>query len=155
MDGDVARDGHRFANAQWGYIVKKQSTAWGRFVDKHVDDGIELPRTARVAVSHFPEESAPEFPPFYKVSRLLRGPSSTAVDDSFVPIITMGRYGTILKKARPSDDAFIAMFDSAKTIIRLALQDLGPICIPTTKMTVPGTFSSFPRKSLALGEYFR
>ena len=24
MEGNVARDGHRFANAQWGYIVRKQ-----------------------------------------------------------------------------------------------------------------------------------
>jgi len=149
MDGNVARDGHRFANAQWGYIVKKQSTAWGRFVDKHVHDGVDVPRTARVTVSAFPEEQAAEFPPFYTVkklqsTRLIRGPSTRVVDSSFVPVITMGRYGTILKKARPSDDAFVAMFDSAQTIIRCALQDLGPICIPKTKMTVPGMLWPLP-----------
>ncbi len=145
MDGNVARDGHRFANAQWGYIVKKQSTAWGRFVDKHVHDGIDVPRVARVTVSAFPEESAAEFPPFYTIrklqnNRLVRGPSSNAIDNTYVPVLTMGRYGTILKKARPSDDAFVAMFESAQTIIRCALQDLGPICVPKTKMTVPGTY---------------
>jgi phosphatidylserine/phosphatidylglycerophosphate/cardiolipin synthase-like enzyme len=30
------------------------------------------------------------------------------------------------------------MLGSAKQIIRLAVQDLGPICIPSTKITVPG-----------------
>ena len=145
MDGNVARDGHRFANAQWGYIVKKQSTSWGRFVDKHVNDSLDVPRVARVTISAFPEESAAEFPPFYTVkkiesTRLSRGPIVNAFDESYVPVITMGRYGTILKEARPSDDAFIAMFNSAKTIIRCALQDIGPICVPKTKMTVPGTF---------------
>lgn len=42
MEGSgVTRDAHRYANAQWGYIVKKQSTAWGRFVDKNVTDAID------------------------------------------------------------------------------------------------------------------
>jgi hypothetical protein len=145
MEGNVARDGHRFANAQWGYIVKKQSTAWGRFVDRSIPDALDVPRTARVTVSAFPESSAAEFPPFYTIkklesSRLLRGRSKKSeINNALVPVITMGRYGTILKKARPSDDAFVAMFDSAQTIIRCALQDIGPICIPKTKMTVPGT----------------
>ena len=55
-----------------------------------------------------------------------------------VPMISMGRYGTILRYARPSDDAFLAMLGSAKKIIRLALQDLGPVCIPGTKLPLPG-----------------
>lgn len=146
MEGNVARDGHRYANAQWAYIVKKQSTAWGRFVDKRIPDGLDVPRKARVTISEFPEGTSAEFPPLYnpkntrlQETRMLRGPNSPRVnDESFVPVITMGRYGTILKNARPSDDAFIAMFDSAKTIIRCALQDMGPICVPKTKMTIPG-----------------
>lgn len=150
MDGNVALDAHRYANAQWGYIVKKQSTAWGKFVDRHVSDSLDVPRVARVTVSEWPESSAAEFPPFYTIKklrsgRLSRGPSGfktdPEIDDFFVPVITLGRYGTILKKARPSDDAFVAMFDSAQTIIRCALQDLGPICVPKTKMTVPGTYT--------------
>lgn len=154
MEGNVARDGHRYANAQWAYIVKKQSTAWGRFVDRNISDSLDVPRTARVTVSEFPEGSAAEFPPLYnpkntmiQESRMVRGPSARRANDkAFVPVITMGRYGTILKKARPSDDAFVAMFDSAKTVIRCALQDLGPICVPKTKMTLPGTCE--PRSSI-------
>lgn len=69
---------------------------------------------------------------------MLRGPSvRRSIDNDFVPVITMGRYGTILKTARPSDDAFVAMFNASKTIIRCALQDIGPPCIPHTKLTLP------------------
>jgi len=55
-----------------------------------------------------------------------------------IPIITMGRYGCITKKDRPSDDAFLAMLGSAQNIIHLALQDLGPVCIPGFKIGLPG-----------------
>ena len=154
MEGNVARDAHRYANAQWGYITKKQNTAWGRFVDRRIPDSMDVPRTARVTVSAFPEATAAEFPPFYTAlkhkklpsSAKQRGPSSRTVDPGFVPVITMGRYGVVLKNARPSDDAFVAMFNSAQTIIRCALQDVGPPCIPTTKMTLPGTV--WPEKYL-------
>lgn len=144
MEGGPARDAHYYANAQWGYIVKKQSTAWGRFVDKNIPDAWDVPRMARVTVSEFPEtldSKAAEFPPAYrgKKLRLLggRGPG-VAKDEAFVPVISMGRYGAIVKKARPSDDAFVAMLDSAETVIRFSLQDLGPVCLPGTKMALPG-----------------
>jgi len=150
MNGNVARDGHQFANAQWAYIVKKQNTSWGKFVDKRISDGVDVPRKARVSVSAFPESTAAEFPPFYSAkrnpkpqsSRLLRGPSIHGTNDlanTPVPVITLGRYGALLKNARPSDDAFVAMFDSAQTFIRCALQDIGPMCVPKTKIPVPGT----------------
>lgn len=50
-----------------------------------------------------------------------------------VTMITMGRYGTLLHTDRPSDDAFIAMIDSSQTIIRMALQDLGPVSTHCSK----------------------
>lgn len=55
-------------------------------------------------------------------------------------MITMGRYGDMIKNARPSDEAFVAMFDSAEKVIHMALQDLGPITIPQVPgpQTVPG-----------------
>lgn len=136
MEGGVAKDAHRFANAQWGYIVKKQSTAWGRFVDKRLPDALEVPRRARVTVSDYPEGSASEFPPYYKEKKRLLG--RRALDPKYVPVLTIGRYGVILKKARPSDDAIVAMIDAAQTIIRLSLQDLGPVVLPGTKRALPG-----------------
>jgi hypothetical protein len=60
MEGGVAKDAHRFANSQWGYVVKKQATAWGRFVDKNLPDAVDVPRRARVTVSDFPQGSAAE-----------------------------------------------------------------------------------------------
>jgi len=145
MEGNVARDAHRFANAQWGYILKKQNTLWGRFVDRRVHDAIEVPRLARVNVSAFPEATSADFPPFYSTKKqstekMLRLPRALSISssDALVRVITLGRYGSMLKKARPSDDAFVAMFDSAQTIIRCALQDIGPICIPKTKIALPG-----------------
>ena len=153
LEGGCARDAHLFANAQWGYVVKKQSTAWGRFVDKRLNDAIEVPRRARVTVSDYPEEDAAEFPPYYNKKKQLmmrRGPQPQ-FDPAYVPIITMGRYGKLVKKARPSDDAFVAMIESAQTIIRFALQDLGPVALPGTKRALPGL--EWPKRYLrAMGK---
>jgi hypothetical protein len=140
LEGGVAKDAHQFANGQWGYILKKQNTAWGRFVDRNLPDAFDVPRRARVTVSDFPDDQA-DFPPYYKAKKaftqLRRGPQPH-MDPDFVPMITMGRYGTLLKKARPSDDAFEAMFLSAQRVIRLSLQDLGPVALPGTKSALPG-----------------
>ena len=140
MEGGVARDAHRFANAQWGYIVKKQSTAWGRFVDKNITDAFDVPRRARVTVSEYPPSSAAEFPPFYKERKAIqrRGGRIRDRDPDYVPVITMGRYGKLLKKARPSDDGIVAMLGAAQSSLRLALQDLGPVNVPNTKKALPG-----------------
>jgi hypothetical protein len=139
MEGGVARDAHYFANAQWGYVVKKQSTTWGRFVDKHIPDGLDVPRRARVTVSEFPYTETAEFPPYYKAKRQVLSRINVMVSDpDLVPVITMGRYGQLLKKARPSDDAFVAMLESAQHIVRLSLQDLGPVKLPGTNRALPG-----------------
>jgi hypothetical protein len=141
MEGGVARDAHYYANAQWGYVVKKQSTGWGKFVDQNIPDGWEVPRRARVTVSDYPEKTTAEFAPYYKEKRkqLMRGQKPAFVKDpDYVPVITLGRYGTLLKKARPSDDAFVAMILSAQHIIRMSLQDLGPVQLPGTSRALPG-----------------
>ncbi|CAB9510902.1 Inherit from NOG: PLDc [Seminavis robusta] len=158
MEGGVARDAHRFANAQWGYVVKKQSTAWGRFVDKNVGDYMEVPRRARVTVSDFPETNAAEFPPYYKERKQImrRSVDNRMRDPDYVPCITMGRYGALLKKARPSDDGIEAMLKAAKVVIRMAIQDLGPVPLPGTKQALPGL--SWPHvylKALALAIWER
>merc|ERR1719453_2852289 len=49
-------------------------------------------------------------------------------------MISMGRYGCMESHARASDDAIVAMFNSAKSTICMALQDLGPI----TLIGIPG-----------------
>ena len=100
-------------------------------------DGMPLLAKTRVTVSEYPKGLATEFPPMYK-KRLVPEIEADPEVEEDVPMLTMGRYGTVLSYYRPSDDAFLAMFDSAQTIIRLALQDLGPVRIPNTNLTVPG-----------------
>merc|ERR1711935_1249166 len=62
-----------------------------------------------------------------------------------VPLITLGRLGAlmsatnpVLYKNRPSDDAFVAMIDSTKEIMKFTVQDIGPVCFPGTKFALPG-----------------
>lgn len=63
---------------------------------------------------------ASEFPPIYNAEKIPKydKPSGS------VPTLSLGRYGRLTFKSRPSDDAFIAMFGSAKKIIRMSLQDV-------------------------------
>jgi phosphatidylserine/phosphatidylglycerophosphate/cardiolipin synthase-like enzyme len=143
LQGKVASDGHIFANEQWSFIENKQSTIGGACID-HLPDCLMVPVPTRVTVSEFPKDKAPIFPPKYKKSLL---PKRVRADDD-VPMISIGRYGAILQKDRPSDDAIWAMLGSAQTIIRLAIQDIGPVCIPTTKIPLPGC--NWPKETLSV-----
>lgn len=134
MEGEVAHDGHIFANRQWDFVESKQETFWGTIGSK-LPDYMPQVGKVRVTVSEWPEGGATEHPPMY--TRHKFEALAEPIEDS-IPIITMGRYGALMEKDRPSDDAFIAMLGSAQTIIRLALQDLGPVCIPGTKIALPG-----------------
>lgn len=49
---------------------------------------------------------------------------------------------------QPSDDAILAMLGAARQSIRLVIQDLGPVCIPGTKITLPG--STWPHEYLSV-----
>jgi len=132
--GRVAFDGHRYANAQWAFIEKEQSTLIGQVISK-LPDNLPMVMQTRVTISEWPE-SADEFPPQFNKEDMPKHPKP----EGHIPIISMGRYGCMLPKARPSDEAFVAMFDSAKTVIRMALQDLGPITLPGVPgpVAVPG-----------------
>jgi phosphatidylserine/phosphatidylglycerophosphate/cardiolipin synthase-like enzyme len=133
LQGRVAHDGHQFANDQWAFIESMQNTCCGEMVDK-MPDSLPLVAKTRVTVTEFPRGQTTEFPPSYKKRFVPK--REIPADD--IPIITMGRYGSMLRYYRPSDDAFVAMFDAAEKVIRLALQDLGPVRIPKTSITVPG-----------------
>jgi phosphatidylserine/phosphatidylglycerophosphate/cardiolipin synthase-like enzyme len=147
LEGRCTHDGHLYANAQWAYIQRKQNSIVGAMVNK-LPDGLPLVLKSRVTISEFPHKIATVFAPMYYKSLVPRCPRDS---NDEVPIITMGRYGKLLRRKKPSDDAIIAMILSAKTMIRMALQDLGPVCIPGTKITVPG--SVWPKAYLnALGK---
>jgi len=135
LEGRVTHDGHLFANKQWEFVEDQQSGIVGRAVSQ-LPDNVPTPLQIRVTVSEWPEGEAEEFPPIYRKSRVPHvGPVY-----GHVPIITMGRYGALLRSSRPSDDAIVAMLDSAETIIHMALQDLGPITLPGLPgpIAVPG-----------------
>lgn len=147
LEGAVAHDGHLYANRQWNFVESRQETFWGS-VGSMMPDSMPQVAKVRVTVSEWPSGVASEYPPSYrrKIVKCL----AEQVDD-VIPIITMGRYGCLNHMNRPSDDAFLAMIDSAQTIIHLALQDLGPVCIPSSKKALPGT--GWPHKYLsALGK---
>jgi hypothetical protein len=142
LEGRCAYDGHLYANDQWRFIKLMQRTPCGYCINK-MPDNMETLTRSRVTVSEFPHGVAPVFPPKYIAASVPKVESGA----NDVPIITMGRYGKLLPFSRPSDDAFIAMLLSATKTIRLALQDLGPVCIPGTKMPLPGV--GWPKKTLA------
>jgi len=58
--------------------------------------------------------------------------------EGLVPCISIGRSGKLLSISRPADNAILAMINSAKKNIRMSLQDLGPICVPGTKIPLVG-----------------
>ncbi|CAB9512656.1 Inherit from NOG: PLDc [Seminavis robusta] len=133
LEGKVAHAAHLFANDHWKYIEAKQRHFIGKIVDL-MPDSLPMVLKARVTVSEYPDDEAGEFPPKYK-KRLV--PRYTRLPDS-VPLISVGRRGQLHTKDNSSDDAFVAMIESANTILRLGLQDLGPVCIPKTKLALPG-----------------
>lgn len=141
LEGKIASDAHKFANEQWSYIKKKQGTFVGQIAEK-IPDGLPLLSKNRIIVSEFPIGKATEFPPQYHKDSI---PNYEAVEGIVPvisvgrsPVLSLGRTGTFVRKARPADGAFIAMIDSAERIIRMSLQDLGPVCIPDTKVALPG-----------------
>jgi len=134
LDGPVAQDGHLFANRQWDFIESRQESFWGSIGDRMPDHMPQVSKV-RVTISEWPKGEASEHAPDYRKKFVKR--LAEPVEDA-VPIITMGRFGALTDKDRPSDDAFLAMLNSAQTVIRLALQDLGPVCLPGTKIALPG-----------------
>jgi len=136
--GKVAQDGHLYANAQWKFVEAEQKTLTGKIVAM-LPDGLPMVLPVRVSVSEWPE-GTDEFPPQYTKSLCPKHPQ----EEGHVAMITMGRYGDMIRNARPSDEAFVAMFDSAKTVIHMALQDLGPITLPGVPGPVPVPGCTWP-----------
>jgi len=147
-EGDVAHDGHVFANKMWEYIEKTQDTLLGR-IEAQLPDWLPLAQTFRVSVSAFPEDEIGEYPPMYE-HETIRFSRRRMRRMKYIPMITMGRYGRLHQwggiwgnKANPSDSAITTAFSSAKKIIRMSLQDLGPLCLPfqfgsETPTSIPG-----------------
>eukprot|EP00929_Paragymnodinium_shiwhaense_P107584 TRINITY_DN7376_c0_g3_i1.p1 TRINITY_DN7376_c0_g3~~TRINITY_DN7376_c0_g3_i1.p1 ORF type:complete len:562 (+),score=97.37 TRINITY_DN7376_c0_g3_i1:136-1821(+) len=133
VEGKVAHDGHLYANEQWRFIEQQRTTFLGKIIAA-LPDRVPTILQTRVTVAEWGLD-ADEFPPAYSkdlVPTYERQPGE-------VPILSMGRFGS-LSAPHPSDDAIVAMFDAAQSSIRMALQDLGPICLPGLPgpIAVPG-----------------
>jgi len=133
MEGDVAHDAHLFANEQWKFIEEKQATWIGQMLE-NMPDFLPLASKTRVIISEYPKDTATEFAPYYDRSLV----SEHSTPEGSVPVISIGRQGTLTDTDRPADDAIIAMIESSKTIIKMSLQDVGPITLPG-KIPLPGT----------------
>jgi phosphatidylserine/phosphatidylglycerophosphate/cardiolipin synthase-like enzyme len=132
LRGQVAHSAHLFANDHWQFIRNKQERLIGRIVDV-LPDTMPLVLKVRQSVVEFPDNEAGEFPPAYKKRFMpkYRVPNS-------VPMIACGRRGQLFDADKAADDAFVAMILSARKVLRLGLQDIGPVCIPSTKIALPG-----------------
>eukprot|EP00578_Thalassiosira_sp_NH16_P001253 CAMPEP_0181131218 /NCGR_PEP_ID=MMETSP1071-20121207/30305_1 /TAXON_ID=35127 /ORGANISM="Thalassiosira sp., Strain NH16" /LENGTH=715 /DNA_ID=CAMNT_0023217391 /DNA_START=318 /DNA_END=2465 /DNA_ORIENTATION=- len=149
MEGRVAIDGHHFADQQWKFIKDQQSTWLGFIVDK-LPDNLPLVNRTRVTVSQWPEDDASVFPPQFTEKNLVNAhpqPPLGTVAANDIPLISIGRQGSMESGGRPSDDAILAMINSSRSIIRLIIQDLGPLMIPGTNKAIPGL--TWPKEYLA------
>jgi len=132
MEGKITHAGHMFANLHWEYIAQKQSKFIGMIVDK-LPDNLPMVLRKRVTITEFPDDEAGTFPPMYRKRLVPKYKMEGAYN-----MLSIGRKGQLGNNDNSSDSAFIAMIESAQTILRLGLQDLGPVCIPGTRMALPG-----------------
>ena len=124
LEGDVAHDGHLFANAQWEYVNYREATLWGKFLSMFPD---WMPRIlVRATISEWPVGKAAKFAPSYDRSITIDGDNKPP--EGAVPVISVGRQGALVN-GKPSDDALISMIDSSKKIIRMSLQSLAPMSL--------------------------
>jgi len=133
LEGRIANDAHNYANEQWSFIQRKQDTMVGKVVNKIPDNWVVVAQT-RVTISAFPKGVASTFAPSFRLELL---PRRERLENA-IPMISIGRYGSIVWKLRPADDAMLAMLNASRTVIHMALQDLGPVLIPGTKTPLPG-----------------
>ena len=99
----------------------------------------------RVGISHWPVTAhrdhplPPTYPPTEPKHAMYTPPSITPTEartNGQVPIISCGRHGSLniagtsTWTANPSDTAITAMIAASKKVVRMSLQDLGPLAVP-------------------------
>jgi hypothetical protein len=111
VHGSAAGDAHRFANILWKYTCDNMSwltwSTWSVWINQ-LENG--------TITSHCPKQYAlPQ----------AEGPASGTV-------IAVGRLGTgIQDDGNQADAARLSLLHSAKTTLRMSLQDIGPVKVPT------------------------
>lgn len=134
LSGNVAQDGHAFANTQWSFVEHGDRT---------------LLKTC-VSMSCFPKQQAAPYPPPYTRDRM----SSCDTGLKHNPkahILTIGKCGPLAATtARPSNDAILALLGSAEKSIKLAIQDIGPRCLPIKWVQIPYPCHPWPAETLSI-----
>eukprot|EP00930_Biecheleria_cincta_P099343 TRINITY_DN9097_c0_g5_i1.p1 TRINITY_DN9097_c0_g5~~TRINITY_DN9097_c0_g5_i1.p1 ORF type:complete len:656 (-),score=71.90 TRINITY_DN9097_c0_g5_i1:273-2150(-) len=146
--GHVAADGHEFANALWDHVISEMKR------DMHLVDVVPIARN-RTGLTRYPDTAA-EFPPMYKRAcssadgaggEIGSGEGGPCGD---IPLISLGRYGSLFNNEKNAADAgILAMFRAAKVSIKCSIQDLGSICVEWPPRT--GRFVHLPGLSWPKG----
>jgi phosphatidylserine/phosphatidylglycerophosphate/cardiolipin synthase-like enzyme len=131
--GRVAQDGHLFANQQWSFLEH----GWQPWLH------------TKVSLATFPESAPNKYPPPYEkdLVPVYHNTTSTATIPQ-VPMLSIGKCSSLGGSARPSDDAILAMLESAVGSIRLAIQDFGPRCLPFSSVQIQYPGCPWPEKTL-------
>ena len=74
-------------------------------------------------MSEWPKDQVPVFPPQFNKSVIAHSPHQSRIADksSDVPLISIGRLGSLVFRSRPSDDAILAMINSSQKVCFLIL----------------------------------
>jgi len=145
-EGCVAQDGHVFANKMWHFIMEKDSES---IIQSKVPDWVPMPTRNRIGITHWPDDVG-EYAPMYEPA-CEPLPLVEAYDQGDIAMIPCGRYGALhshQEPANPSDAAIIAMLGSAKSSIKMSLQDLGPIAVPIAGRLTPIPGGVWPKDYL-------
>lgn len=153
LKGNVTHDAYLYANTHWK-LIERLSSAKKLLAFRCV----KMVFHSSYLLVRWPKSpTTTKLPPMYQKNLIAERKNGTMDDPASKPmmgnqvnIITMGRLGKMSGiphfNKRVSDDGMVALFSSAKRTIRLALQDIGPIAIPGTKIKIPG--SRWPKKYL-------
>eukprot|EP00747_Dinoflagellata_sp_TGD_P195940 gnl/TRDRNA2_/TRDRNA2_65371_c0_seq1.p1 gnl/TRDRNA2_/TRDRNA2_65371_c0~~gnl/TRDRNA2_/TRDRNA2_65371_c0_seq1.p1 ORF type:complete len:609 (+),score=82.20 gnl/TRDRNA2_/TRDRNA2_65371_c0_seq1:69-1895(+) len=115
-EGDIAVDGHLFANQMWKFVIEDTSRSG------EMKDAVPIIRN-RSSMCKYPS-TLEDYPPMYepKSKESLQSQGDT-------PLVSLGRYGELFDNARNASDAgILAMFKAAKVSIKCCIQDLGSVC---------------------------
>ena len=141
--GGVTHSAHKFANEQWEYLQRNVlggSFAYANSIEDFIPTNWQqylpfipgndqllalLPAVSNWFVASYANDGntpTPSFPPPYAYNV---DETNNVMNEDSVPMISMGKLGSILED-EPSEEAFVAMFDSSIISIKLAIQDIGP-----------------------------
>jgi hypothetical protein len=136
-EGAVTVDAHFFVNEMWKYIMKKDRQSCGFHI---VPVSASFLKGFRVGVARWPSK-VDRHPPMYSLQdgldpALPSIPLKEAKANGQLAMIPVGRHGalniedTIKHTVNPADAAIVAMLGASHKIVRMSLQDLGPLAIP-------------------------